>query len=314
MFELTAPGPPPLYLPAMIRNRLSALVAPYTCTDGASFDFLSPDGEAALLPSRSVSWRIFKNPVTMFIGGVAAVILELAEPRVRTGVWTHTTFRTDPVSRLKRTGLAAMATVYGARSRSEAMIAGVRRVHERVSGETPDGRSYAASEPELLNWVQATASYGFVTAHDRFARRLSPGEIDQAYFEASIPGKLYGASWTPECAVEMNLYLESMLPNLEASAPLAEFLEIMTTAPIVPGAMRPIQRLLVRAAVSTTPEWAQEILGIRTFGLRPGEGFLVRQAGALGDRILLDSSPAVLACRRLGLPRDYLYGAPPVAS
>jgi hypothetical protein len=31
----------------------------------------------------SVSWRIFKDPVSVFVGGIAAVILELAEPSVR---------------------------------------------------------------------------------------------------------------------------------------------------------------------------------------------------------------------------------------
>jgi len=43
-------------------------------------------------------------PCELFIGGVAAVIMELAEPRVRTGVWEHTTFRIDPVRRLRPDG------------------------------------------------------------------------------------------------------------------------------------------------------------------------------------------------------------------
>src|SRR5207237_581182 len=60
---------------------------------GPRFDFCAPPGEAALVAADSISWRIFKNPVALFIGGVAAVILELAEPRVRTGVWEHTSFR-----------------------------------------------------------------------------------------------------------------------------------------------------------------------------------------------------------------------------
>ena len=67
--------------------------------------------------------------------------------------------------RLRRTGLAAMITVYGARSEAERMIAGVRRMHDRVAGTTPDGVAYAANEQELLDWVQATASYGFVEAY-----------------------------------------------------------------------------------------------------------------------------------------------------
>jgi uncharacterized protein (DUF2236 family) len=70
-----------------------------TWGDHFSADFLRPAGEAALVSPDSVSWRVFKNPLSLFIGGVAAVILELAEPRVHTGVWEHITFRTDPIRR-----------------------------------------------------------------------------------------------------------------------------------------------------------------------------------------------------------------------
>jgi uncharacterized protein (DUF2236 family) len=103
---------------------------------------------------------VFKNPLSLFIGGVAAVIMELAEPRVRTGVWEHTTFRVDPIRRLQRTGLAAMVTIYGARRTAEAMIARVRRMHDRVTGSTPTGKTYRANDLELLNWVQGIADFG----------------------------------------------------------------------------------------------------------------------------------------------------------
>ena len=86
-------------------------------------DFTRPAGESALVSPDSVSWRVFKNPIALYVGGITAVLLELAEPRVRTGVWEHTTFRTDPIPRMERTGLAAMVTVYGARSEAERMIA-----------------------------------------------------------------------------------------------------------------------------------------------------------------------------------------------
>jgi len=129
--------------------------------DQSSVDFSRPAGEPALVSPDSVSWRVFKNPVSLFIGGVTAVIMELAEPRVRTGVWEHTTFRADPIRRLRRTGLAAMVTVYGARSTAEGMISGVRRVHDRITGITPSGEAYCANDPELLNWVHGTAAYGF---------------------------------------------------------------------------------------------------------------------------------------------------------
>ena len=44
-----------------------------------SFFFSQPAGEAALVSPNSVS--VIKNPLSLFIGGVTAVTMELAEPR-----------------------------------------------------------------------------------------------------------------------------------------------------------------------------------------------------------------------------------------
>src|SRR5687768_9248610 len=108
-------------LPSPLHGHLERLVSRLLRPPGTPVGMLAePRGEPAILAPDSVAWRLFKNPVTLLIGGIAAVILELAEPRVRTGVWTHTSFRARPVERLQRTGLAAMMTVYGARSRAEA--------------------------------------------------------------------------------------------------------------------------------------------------------------------------------------------------
>ena len=141
----------PIVLPWPVRSGLEAATrALFDLGDQFSADFLRPAGEAALVSPDSVSWRVFKNPLSPFIGGVAAVILELAEPRVRTGVWEHTTFRTDPIRRLRRTGLAAIVTIYGARGKAEAMIARIRRMHDRIAGLTPAGEIYRANDPAVL--------------------------------------------------------------------------------------------------------------------------------------------------------------------
>ena len=194
---------------------------------GPRVDFTSPPGAAALAAPDSVSWRVFKNPVALFVGGVTAVLLELAEPRVRTGVWEHSTFRTDPMGRLKRTGLAAMVTVYGARETAEAMIAGVGRQHARVGGTTPSGVAYRADEVELLDWVQATASYGFLAAYHGLVQPLSAAERDRFYAEAAPAARLYGALGAPTSEAAWTASLSSMLPRLERSEIVFEFLELM---------------------------------------------------------------------------------------
>ena len=297
----------PIVLPWPLRSGLEAATrALFDLGEQSSADFLRPPGEAALVSPESVSWRVFKNPLSLFIGGVAAVIMELAEPRVRTGVWEHTTFRIDPIQRLRRTGRAAMVTIYGARSTAEAMITRVRRMHDRVAGSTPTGKAYRANDPELLNWVQGTAAYGFLQAYHAYVRPLSDLERDRYYAEGTLAASLYGASAAmSEAALEMRF--KEMANRLERSDVLFEFLAIMRSAPILPLPLRPVQSLLIRAAIDLTPHWLRRIVGLTDHGLNPLESALVRQIGAFADRLILETNPAVQACRRMRLSANYLY-------
>lgn len=208
-----------------------------------AIDFTQPAGEPALTSPNSVSWQVFKNPVSLFIGGTTAVLLELAEPRIRSGVWDHTSFRTDPLPRLARTGLAAMVTVYGAKSVAEKMIAGVGRMHAHVGGVTPAGQAYQATDPELLDWVQATASFGFLQAYHSFVRPLSPADRDRFYAEAAPAARLYGARGAPTSEAILAQQLQAMRPKLGQSQIVFDFLNIMRRTP---GRARP-------AATTATP-------------------------------------------------------------
>jgi uncharacterized protein (DUF2236 family) len=293
------------FLDAVARELIQA-------SDVPAVDFTRPRGEAALVPADSVTWQVFRNPVALFIGGVAAVILELAEPAVRTGVWEHTSFRRDPARRLRRTGLAAMVTVYGARSVAEPMIASVVRRHDKVRGTTPAGEAYRANDVRLLTWVQATAAFGFIEAYRRFVRPLDGATVDRFYAEGGPAARLYGALDMPASEEGVRALLESMQGRLEPSPIVFEFLTIMREAPVLPAPLRPLQRLLVRAAIDLTPSWVRERLDLTVrHGLGRFERGLVSQVGRLADRVMLRSSPAVQSCLRLGLPEDWLYARHP---
>jgi uncharacterized protein (DUF2236 family) len=264
-----------------------------------AFDFSQPAGEPALTPADGVSWRVFANPVALFIGGVTAVLLELAEPSVRSGVWDHSGFQRDPVSRLRRTGFAAMMTVYGPRSATEGLIARVVRMHEHVRGCTPAGIAYRANDPRLLDWVHATATYGFTQAYHRYVRALSGAAKDAAFFESLPSARLYGAVQAPRSLGEWEALLAATAPVLEGSPILDDFLRIMRTAPILPAPLRPLQRLLLRAAVENTPEPVRSLPQLRGRGLRPFEALLVRALGRLAGVLPLGDTPPVQAARRL---------------
>jgi uncharacterized protein (DUF2236 family) len=299
-------------LPAPLHARLEDAARSYFDAPGLAFDFSKPAGAPALFAPTSIAWRVMKNPVALTIGGLTAVILELAEPRVRTGVWEHTTFRTDPVARMKRTGMAAMVTVYGPAEKARAMIAGVVRAHERIQGVTPEGAPYRANDEELLNWVNATAGYGFFEAYHRFVRPLTRPEMDAVYNEGHEAAALYGAHGAPRSAAEMQKLFAAMRQKLERSQIVFDFLNIVRTAAILPS--RRLQRVMVRAAVDLTPTWVRDILGLHSgYGLRPGEATLLLGLGAASDRIALESAPPAQACTRLGLSADWLYRGGPAS-
>jgi len=282
-------------------NNLRELMQP---PPGMAFDFSQPAGEPALTPAGGVSWRVFANPVSLFVGGVTAVLLELAEPSVRSGVWEHSGFRHDPVMRLRRTGFAAMMTVYGPRSAAEQLIARVVRMHDHVQGKTPGGLDYRANDPRLLDWVYATAAFGFIEAYHRYVLPLSAMEKDTAFAEGKPAARLYGAAGAPGSGAAWEAMLAEAAPRLEGSDVLAEFLRLMDEAPIVPAPMRPLQRLLVRAAVHITPEPLRSLPQLRGRGLRIGEAGLVRAMAGMAMMLPLGDTPPVQAARRLAAGRD----------
>lgn len=231
---------------------------------------------------------------------MAAVLLELAEPRVRHGVWDHSSFRTDPLTRLKRTGLAALVTVYGPASTARAMIERIGRLHSRVSGTTDAGASYSADEPELLDWVQTTASWGFLEAFVAFDRAVTPADRDIYYADIAPVAALYGATGAPRSDAEAHALIERMRPALEPSATIHEFLAIMRRVPALPAAARPLQRPLLKAAVSLLPPDIAEHLQLAgEWRLSPWERSLVRTAARTAGRLDLETWPSRQANKRL---------------
>jgi len=294
---------------AVARPRAQQLIRPTLFNTmkylGRPIDFRAPAGEQALAAPDSVAWRVFKNPVTLFIGGISAVILELAEPRVRAGVWDHTSFRTDPVRRMRRTGLAAMITVYAARSVAEEVIARVGRMHQRVEGVTADGQRYRADEPELLDWVQVTASAQFLAAYHRFAADLGQDERDRFFRDAGPSARLYGA--TPAaCEDDAAAMFEAMCPLLQPSAILDEYFSIIADAPALPWPVSGLQGPAIRAAIEIVPQPIRDRLGLVS-GFSASDERRIRRAARLMERFAIPLSPPVQACRRLGLPGDYLH-------
>lgn len=275
---------------------------------GMRIDFANPPGEPALLPPDSVQWRIYKNQIALGVGGVAAVLLEFAEPRIRSGVWDHSTYKADPIGRSRRTGVVAMLACYGPASTAREVIGMVNRMHGKVKGQTPAGEPYRAMDPVLLDWVAATASYGFLMAYDRFVSPVSEADKDRFMRDGDAIGRQFGARTTPQSVAGFMAMMDDLAPRFEPHPIIHEFLGIIEAGKAAPSVPKFLHRALARAAVSLLPAWLQERLELDgKYRLGTLDRIALRAAGRLADRRGLAGSAPCAASVRLGLPADFLY-------
>lgn len=278
---------------------------------GWRVDYTIPAGEPALVRPDSVTWQVFKNPVALAIGGVCAVLLEFADARIRSGVWDHSVFRTDPIGRSKRTGIAAMIGTYGPQSAARRVIQGVTNMHARVEGHTPSGEAYRALDPGLLDWVSATASFGFLLAYHRFVRKLREDEI-RLFFEEGAPvARLYGVEAPVTSLDDFNVRLSNRLSRFEAHPINTEFLAIMKSGRAAPGVPKGLQSALVHAAVDLLPGPVRQRLELgNDYALSAFGRMTVKTMAAIAERTPDLTGPAAQASERLGLPRSFLWKSP----
>jgi uncharacterized protein (DUF2236 family) len=278
---------------------------------GWKIEFGQPAGEPAYLHPGSVAWRIHKNPVAMGVGGVAAVLLEFADPRIRSGVWDHSIYKMDPIGRSKRTGVAAMLGVYGPRSAARRVIQGITNMHAQVSGRTPGGEAYRALDPELLAWVGATAAYGFLTAYDRFVAPVSDADKARFYCEGEALIRLYGVQDVPKSSGEFLAMMQSLAHRFEPHPIVEEFLGIIQSGKAAPNVPRFLHRALARGAVSILPPAVRQKLALgKAFDITVLDRLALKAAGMLAERKMDPKSAPCQASLRLGLPVDFLYRRP----
>jgi uncharacterized protein (DUF2236 family) len=226
-------------------------------------------------------------------------------------VWDHSTYKTDPVGRSRRTGLVAMLACYGPASSAKAVIGQVNRMHGKVQGETPGGTRYRALDPVLLDWVAATASYGFLMAYDRFVHRLSDADKDRFMADGDAIGREFGARHTPPTVAAFMDMMDGLGPRFEPHPIIFEFLDIIQSGRAAPGVPRFLHRAIARASVSLLPAHIRGKLELGSrYDLTRFDRTALRIAGRLADRHVDRAAPHCQASVRLGLPHDFLFKSP----
>lgn len=235
----------------------------------------------------------------LLVGGQRALVMQLAHPLVAAGVAEHSDFPARALDRLRRTLDLSLALIYGTEAEAEAASAGIRAVHDRVTG-TAAGRSYVANDPDLLLWVNATLVDTTLLVYERFVRPLSERDRRRYYLETVDAAELFGI---PRAVIPGDLeafraYMGWMLegPELRATAEGRRLVADVLRPPL------PLPLRLPTAAVRliTLPLLPERIRSM--FGLRAG----LRSRAALASasrasRLLLPLMPA--AVRRFSAAR-----------
>ena len=181
-------------------------------------------GDPGLTGPGSVTWRISRERVVP-LGGLSALLLQLAHPLVAAGVAEHSSFQDDPTKRLMLTLEMLLATTFGDVRQAGEMTRRIAHIHRVVNGSLPQdvgewhrGSRYSATSPELCLWVHATIIETTLNSYSTFVRPLEMNERAEYYRESERFGQLYGVGKDirPVSYQDFQDYYTRMLSRLTA--------------------------------------------------------------------------------------------------
>jgi uncharacterized protein (DUF2236 family) len=217
----------------------------------------------ALFATDSTAWTVNGDIVTMMIGGVSGLLLQMLHPAVLAGVWDHSDFRADMHGRLRRTAKFIAITTYDHASAGQAAIDKVRRIHDKLGGVLPDGTAYRVSNPALLAWVHVTETLSFLDAWVRYGDpAMSRADQDAYLAEMARVGLALGADPVPTNRADAEALIQSMRPQLKADARTREVAALVMRQKVGGLAEDFAADLVMRAGADLLPDWARAMHGL----------------------------------------------------
>lgn len=242
------------------------------------------DSGPGLLGPDAASWTVLGEPSSI-AGGVRSLLVQALHPLAMAGVSEHSRYRSDPLARLAGTSAWVTVSTFGTGRRVLAEARRVRTMHQRVTGTAPDGRPYAASDPDLLVWVSVALTSSLLATHELFGpTALSPSEVDrfvdeQARAAALLDPRIDLEALDPDAlqaldrdvlpllddlprdrdglAATLDRYRADALAMTRAAADAMDFLERVD----LPRPVLPAYRVLFRGVAATLPVPAAIALG-----------------------------------------------------
>lgn len=221
---------------------------------------------------------VHADAVSMMIGGIRSLLLQMLHPHALQGVLDHSNFREDMHGRLQRTARFIAVTTFGHRDDADALIARVNRIHEQVHGTLPDGTPYSARDPETLAWVHVAEALSFLDAYIRYVKPgMSFADQDEYFRQFALIARKLGADPVPETrrgAEELMRHFRGQLRPSPEAREIANL--VLSQKP--EKAPQSVQKMLGTAAVDMLPSYARDMLHLR----RPGIERVPARIAALG--------------------------------
>jgi len=235
--------------------------------DSARGEAPVPPSDNALFARDSPIRMVHADVVSMMVGGMTALLLQMLHPHALQGVLDHSNFRADMHGRLRRTARFIAVTTYGDAADAERAIARVNAIHSRVAGTLPDGTHYSATDPRVLAWVHVTEATSFLDAWLTYVRPDMPlAEQDEYFRQFALIARKLGCDPVPESKAEAQAVFGELRADC-ATSPQAQEVARLVTQPQGSGAAGAVQPFLAQAAIGLLPPFARTMLGLDHPGL-----------------------------------------------
>lgn len=215
---------------------------------------------------------------SMFVGGLRALLLQSLHPLAMAGVAEHSDYRGDPWGRLQRTSTFLAVTTFGTAGDAQRAVDRVRGIHRRVHGIAPDGRTYRADDPHLLEWVHIAEVDSFLLAYQRYGAAPLDQDGRDAYVEDTAHTAVaLGVPDPPRTEAELAERIASYRGELRGTESAREAARFLLLTPPLPVLARVPYGVLAATSVSMLPAWAR--MPLRLPYLPPLESTAIRLAG-----------------------------------
>ncbi|MDG2124331.1 MAG: oxygenase MpaB family protein [Verrucomicrobiales bacterium] len=227
-----------------------------------------PSPPSYVFTPESEIWRVNRY-ATGLLFGPAAVLLQIAHPRVAQGVADHSDFQNNALGRLRRTLTTVNSIAFGTVEQAEQMRARLKHVHGQVRGQTSPGmqgaKSYSAFEPDLLLWVLATLIDASIKGYEFIWGTLPDDRRENFYRDFRHFGTFFGlpSDQGPANYREFEHYYADMLSSdLLGSHPLSAKVAATVVHPPNPLRDRLLGKLSDFLPVETVPAHIRDRLAL----------------------------------------------------